>query len=79
VQLPATLLPDQLDFLAFDNLGLLYLGSREKDLVLKFDLDRVGSSRHMVHVAAVTLGGTAREADSEAARLQAWRKNRVGN
>ena len=79
VQLPTTVLPDQLDFLAFDNLGLLYLGAQEKDLVLKFDLDRAGSSRHVVNVAAAALGVSAGGTGSATARLQAWRKNRVGN
>ncbi len=71
--LATSLLPDTLDFLAFDNLGFLYLGAREKDLVLKFDLDRLGSSRHIVNIAA------AAEAESRKARLHAWRKNRLGS
>ena len=66
-------LSETLDFLAFDNLGFLYLGAREKDLVLKFDLDRLGGSRHIVNIAAAT------EAGSPKARLHAWRKNRLGS
>ena len=77
-RLPSTrlapiLVPETLDFLAFDNLGFLYLGAREKGLVLKFDLDRPGSSRHIVNIAAAT------EAGSGKARLHAWRKNRLGS
>ena len=72
-RLATTLLPETLDFLAFDNLGFLYLGARDKDLVLKFDLDRLGSSRHVVNIAATT------EAGSGKARLHAWRKNRLGS
>ena len=72
-RLAASLVPETLDFLAFDNLGFLYLGAREKDLVLKFDLDRLGGSRHIVNIAAAT------EAGSRKARLHAWRKNRLGS
>lgn len=71
--LATNLLPETLDFLAFDNLGFLYLGARDKDLVLKFDLDRLGSSRHIVNIAAATAAG------SRKARLHAWRKNRLGS
>jgi hypothetical protein len=79
VRLPTTVLPEDLDFLAFDNLGLLYLGARDKDLVLKFDLDRLGSSRHMVNIAAAIQGVSAKATGSPKARLQAWRKNRIGS
>jgi hypothetical protein len=79
VRLPTTVLPEDLDFLAFDNLGLLYLGARDKDLVLRFDLDRLGSSRHMVNIAAAIQGVSTKATGSPKARLQAWRKNRIGS
>ncbi len=73
VQFPNALLPEELDFVAFDNLGRLYMGAGSKDLVLEFELDRP-DVRHMVGVSAVVVddaeGGT-----SPSLRIQAWTKS----
>jgi hypothetical protein len=79
IRLPTLLLPETLDFLAFDNMGFLYLGAREKDLVLKFDLDRAKSSRHIVNVVGAVEGVDGNAAGRPRVRLQAWRRNRVGS
>jgi hypothetical protein len=69
--LPTALVPEKLDFLAFDALGALYLGAGEKNLVLKFDFTRPGPGlRHAVGVAAVV------EPSGEGfrVRLHTWKK-----
>lgn len=78
-RLPAELLPESLDFLAFDNLGFLYLGASERDLVMKFDLDKAESSRHIVNIAGTVEGLRRNTNGSPTIRLQAWRKNRIGS
>ena len=79
IRLPTLLLPETLDFLAFDNLGFLYLGARDKDLVLKFDLDQAQSSRYIVNVAAAVESVRRNTTGLPNVRLQAWRKSRVGS
>lgn len=72
-RLPSTLIPERLDFLAFDDLGLLYLGAYEQDLVLKFDLDR-SDTRHAVDIAGVVEDSQTTGTSSKV-RLHAWRRN----
>lgn len=66
-RLPSALVPEQLDFLAFDTLGLLYIGAREQNLVLKFDLDRP-DARHTVEVVGVV-------SEDDTARFHGWKRN----
>lgn len=74
VRLSSTLLPEQLDFVAFDDYGLLYVGATEQDLVLKFDLGRP-DARHEVEIAGVALERTgAAEGTLPDVKLHAWRK-----
>jgi hypothetical protein len=66
-RLPSTLVPERLDFLAFDTLGLLYVGAREQNLVLKFDLDRP-DARHTVEVVGVV-------SEDGTTRFHGWKRN----
>ena len=75
VRLPAWLIPERLDFMAFDSLGLMYLASRENDLVLQFDLDRRDDERNAVGIAAVTTSGPG---NARQVRLHTWKKRRLG-
>ncbi|HXV62724.1 MAG TPA: prepilin-type N-terminal cleavage/methylation domain-containing protein [Vicinamibacteria bacterium] len=59
----------EVDFIAFDSLGSLYMGARERNLVLKFELDRP-SGRYAVGVAGGVVGGSI--------RLHAWKKTALG-
>ena len=62
---------EELDFAAFDALGSLYMGAKEANLVLKFDLARP-SGRYAVGLAAGVVergSGLALEV-----RMHAWRK-----
>lgn len=62
---------EELDLLSFDGLGSLYLGSRERDVVLKFELDRP-SGRYAVGIAASVVD---RGFDlSPEIRMHAWKK-----
>jgi hypothetical protein len=75
-RLPSTLVPDRLDFIAFDDFGFLYVGAIDRDIVLKFDLDRLDAS-HVLGVAAVVEEvpqGTNKA--SPKVRLRAWKKDR---
>ncbi|HSF15651.1 MAG TPA: prepilin-type N-terminal cleavage/methylation domain-containing protein [Vicinamibacteria bacterium] len=60
---------NQVDFIAFDSLGSLYMGARERNLVLKFQLDRP-SGRYAVGVAGGVVGGSI--------RIHAWKKTTLG-
>ena len=66
-RLPSALVPERLDFLAFDYLGLLYIGAREQNLVLKFDLDRP-DARHTVEIVGVV-------SEDGTARFHGWKRN----
>jgi hypothetical protein len=73
-RLPSTLIPDRLDFIAFDDFGFLYVGAVDRDLILKFDLDRL-DARYVIGVAAVVeevLRGTG---VAPKVRLSAWKKD----
>lgn len=62
---------DELDFLAFDAFGSLYVGAQEADLVLEFELPRP-SGRYTVGLAA---GVVERRPDSKPeVRMHAWKK-----
>jgi hypothetical protein len=66
---------DELDSLSFDALGSLYLGSRDGNLMLKFELPRP-SGRYAVGVAA---GVVERGLDlSSIVRMHAWKKTVLG-
>ena len=75
IRLPVHLIPKTLDFVAFDSLGLMYLASRDSDLVLQFDLDRRDDERNAVGVAAVTTTGPD---GTRQVVLNAWKKRRLG-
>jgi hypothetical protein len=63
-----------LDFLAFDDFGLLYVGAVERDLVLKFDLGRP-DDRHEVEVAGVAVNGAGvAQGALPNVKVHAWRK-----
>jgi hypothetical protein len=63
---------EELDSLSFDAFGSLYLGNREKDVLLKFELDRP-SGRYAVGLAA---GLVERGEDlSPTIRMHAWKKS----
>jgi prepilin-type N-terminal cleavage/methylation domain-containing protein len=66
---------EELDSLSFDAFGSLYLGNREKDVLLKFELDRP-SGRYAVGLAAglVERG----EGLSPIIRMHAWKKSGLG-
>jgi prepilin-type N-terminal cleavage/methylation domain-containing protein len=66
---------EELDSLSFDALGSLYLGSRDANLVLKFELDRP-SGRFVVGLAA---GVVERgEGLPPVVRMHAWKKRQSG-
>jgi hypothetical protein len=66
---------EELDSLSFDAFGSLYLGNREKDVLLKFELDRP-SGRYAVGLAA---GLVERGFDlSPIIRMHAWKKSGLG-
>jgi hypothetical protein len=69
-QLPETGI-EELDLLSFDGLGSLYLGSRERDVVLQFELDRP-SGRYAVGVAAFVVDRGPDLAPE--IRMHAWKK-----
>jgi len=70
--IPGGLVPEKLDFLAFDSVGSLYLGAPEKNLVLKFDFNRPGPGlRHAVGVAAVVDASGERP---RRVRLHTWKQ-----
>jgi hypothetical protein len=75
--LPTTLLPEALDFIAFDHLGLLYIGAKDRNLVLKFDLDRP-DARYHVEITGVVALPRDLTSTSPKVRLQAWTKNPLG-
>jgi hypothetical protein len=75
--LPTTLLPEALDFIAFDHLGLLYIGAKDRNLVLKFDLDRP-DARYNVEITGVVTLPRDPTSTSPRVRLQAWTKNPLG-
>ena len=77
LRLPPGLLPEELDFLAFDAADMLYLGASEKDLVLKFDLDR-SDPRHAVGIAGVVEDVPEGTIASPRVRLHAWKKSFLG-
>ena len=76
VRLPALLVPDDLDFLTFDSLGLMYVGAREADLVLQFDLDRRRDERNAVGLSAVVEETPAGRAPR--VRFEAWKLRYLG-
>ena len=76
-QLPTTLLPEALDFIAFDHLGLLYIGAKDQNLVLKFDLDRPDARYHVEVIGVVDLPRDSTSV-SPRVRLQAWTRSPLG-
>ena len=60
----------ELDFVAFDAQGSLYMGAAERDLVLKFDLDRP-SGRYTVGVSATVIDGSD---GASTVRVHAWKR-----
>ncbi len=75
--LPTTLLPESLDFIAFDHLGLLYIGAKDRSLVLKFDLDRPDARYHVEVTGIVDLPRDP-TSTSPRIRLHAWTRNPLG-
>ncbi len=67
-----TLRPQRLDLIAFDAAGSLYLGSREDDLVLQFELPRP-SGRYAVGLAATVVDRGAGLPPE--IRMHAWKKS----
>jgi hypothetical protein len=66
---------EELDSLSFDAFGSLYLGNREKNVMLKFELDRP-SERYAVGLAA---GLVERGFDlAPVVRMHAWKKSGLG-
>ena len=66
---------EALDFIAFDELGSLYMGAEEQNLVLKFELARP-SGRYAVGVAA---GVVERGPDlAPHVKFHAWKKSTLG-
>lgn len=71
-RLPPSLVPDEIDFIAFDASGFLYLGASERSLVLQFDLDRDHDPAYSVTLGATVEPARAGVLGPPAVQLRAW-------
>ena len=77
IHLPTTLLPEALDFITFDHFGLLYIGARDRNLILKFDLDRPDARYHVEVTGTVSLPDDP-TSPAPKVRIKAWSRNPLG-